>query len=44
MAEKPDTGETLPSLTLDLAGGGRLTMPDDLDAKYMVIPFHRSHW
>ena len=44
MAEKLNTGDRFPRLTLDLVGGGRLTVPDDLDAKYKVILFYRGHW
>ena len=44
MAEKLNTGDTFPSLTLDLVGGGTLTVPDGLDSKYKVILFYRGHW
>ncbi len=44
MAEKLNTGDTFPSLTLDLVSGGTLTVPDGLDAKYKVILFYRGHW
>ncbi len=44
MAEKLNTGDAFPSLTLDLVGGGTLTVPDGLDLKYQVILFYRGHW
>ncbi len=44
MSEKLNTGDTFPSLTLDLVGGGSLAVPGGLDAKYKVILFYRGHW
>lgn len=44
MAEKLDTGDVFPSLTLQLVDGQSLTVPDDLDAGYKVILFYRGHW
>ena len=44
MAEKLNAGDTFPSLTLDLVGGGTLTVPDGLESKYKVILFYRGHW
>ena len=44
MAEKLDTGDVFPSLTLTLPDGKNLTVPDDLDARYKVILFYRGHW
>lgn len=44
MAEKLNTGDTFPSLTLDLVGGGTLTVPGGLESKYKVILFYRGHW
>ena len=44
MAEKLNAGDAFPSLTLDLVGGGTLTVPDGLDSKYKVILFYRGHW
>ncbi len=44
MAEKLNTGDTFPSLTLQLVGGGTMTVPDDFDSKYGVILFYRGHW
>ena len=44
MAEKLDTGEVFPSLTLQLVDDQSLTVPDDMDGKYKVILFYRGHW
>lgn len=44
MAAKLDTGDRFPNLTLNLADGGRLELPDGLDAKYKIILFYRGHW
>ena len=44
MSEKLGIGSVFPNLTIDLVGGGTLSLPDDLDAKYRVILFYRGHW
>jgi len=43
MAEKLNLGDTFPSLTLKLVGGGTATVPDAA-ANYNVILFYRGHW
>ena len=44
MAEKLGTGEVFPDMTLDLVDGGKLELPDGLDARYRIILFYRGHW
>ena len=44
MADKLNSGDSFPTLTLDLVDGTRLTLPDDVDARYKVILFYRGHW
>jgi len=44
MSEKLGIGSTFPNLTVDLVGGGTISLPDDLDARYRVILFYRGHW
>jgi len=44
MADKLNTGDRFPRLTLDLAGGGKLELPGGPDARYKVILFYRGHW
>ena len=44
MAEKLNTGDVFPKLTLKLVDGSTLELPDGIDAKYKVILFYRGHW
>lgn len=44
MAAKLNAGDTFPKLTLNLTDGGKLELPDGIDAKYKVILFYRGHW
>ena len=44
MADKLYEGDAFPSVTLNLVGGGTLTLPDGLDSKYLVVLFYRGHW
>jgi peroxiredoxin len=44
MAAKLNSGDRFPHLTLKLADGGTLELPDGLDARYKVILFYRGHW
>ena len=44
MAEKLNTGDSFPKLTLNLVDGATLDLPDGLDARYKVILFYRGHW
>jgi hypothetical protein len=44
VADKLGSGEQFPTLTLKLAEGGALQLPDGLDARYKVILFYRGHW
>lgn len=44
MADKLDTGDTFPDLTLRLVGDGTLSLPDDFAADYNVMLFYRGHW
>jgi hypothetical protein len=44
MAEKLDTGNIFPTLTVQCVGGKTLALPGDLDGKYKVILFYRGHW
>jgi hypothetical protein len=44
MADKLYEGDTFPSITLNLVGGGTMTIPDDLSSKYLVALFYRGHW
>ena len=44
MAEKLGIGAAVPSLTLNLVGGGTANVPDLTDAKYQLVLFYRGHW
>jgi peroxiredoxin len=44
MAEKLNSGDIFPKLTLNLVDGSTLELPDGVDAKYKVILFYRGHW
>ena len=44
MEDKLNAGDGFPSLTLRLAGGKILNVPEDLDSKYTMILFYRGHW
>jgi hypothetical protein len=43
MADKLNTGDAFPKLTLKLVGGGTATLPLP-DARYQMILFYRGHW
>ena len=44
MSEKLDLLDRFPSITLELAGGGSLTLPEQLDTPYAIVLFYRGHW
>jgi peroxiredoxin len=44
MAEKLNTGDVLPKLSLNLVDGSTLELPDGIDAKYKIVLFYRGHW
>ena len=44
MANKLGQGDAFPHLTLNLVGGERIDLPENLNAKYNVILFYRGHW
>ena len=44
MGEKLNTGDTFPSLALQLVSGGTMMLPNDLNSNYRVILFYRGHW
>ena len=44
MGVKLNTGDRFPAMTMKLADGGTLELPDGLDARYKVIVFYRGHW
>jgi len=44
MSAKLNTGDPFPKLTLNVADGSRLDLPQEPDARYKVILFYRGHW
>jgi len=44
MAEKLNTGDMFPGMTLDLVDGGKLDLPGGIESKYKVVLFYRGHW
>jgi peroxiredoxin len=44
MAEKLNTGDVFPKLSLNLVDGSTLELPDGIDAKYKIVLFYRGHW
>lgn len=44
VADKLNLLDTFPSLTLNVAGGGTVTLPDDISTPYAIVLFYRGHW
>lgn len=44
MAEKLNLLDAFPSLNLNIAGGGTVTLPDDIHTPYAIVLFYRGHW
>ncbi len=44
MGQKLQQGDRFPLITLKLAGGERVTMPDDMPGRYVALLFYRGHW
>ena len=44
MGEKLQQGDRFPSVTLNLANGGAITLPDQADSRYVALLFYRGHW
>ena len=44
MGAKLDMGDTMPSLSLKLVGGGTAIVPDLENANYQLMLFYRGHW
>lgn len=39
-----DNGDRFPDLDVPLVGGGRLSLPGDVDRGWSVILVYRGHW
>ncbi len=44
MADKLNSGDMFPRISLDLVGGGTLDLPGDLKTEYNLVLFYRGHW
>jgi len=44
MGDKLRSGDTLPAVTLNLVGGGNVTLPDEIESDFAVLLFYRGHW
>lgn len=44
MADKLNTGDPFPKMSLQLIDGSTLSIPDGIDAKYRILLFYRGHW
>ena len=44
MSDKLGIGAMFPDMTINIVGGGTITLPTDLNAKYRVVLFYRGHW
>jgi hypothetical protein len=44
MPNQLDMMDTFPSITLFIAGGGTLTVPDEIETPYAILLFYRGHW
>ena len=44
MADKLNTGDAFPAMTIPLVSGGALQLPGGMDTKYRVVLFYRGHW
>lgn len=44
MSHKLNPGELFPSVKLNIAGGGEINLPDDLNTPITIALFYRGHW
>jgi len=44
MADKLNTGDMFPGMTINMVDGTKLDLPGGIEAKYRVILFYRGHW
>jgi len=44
MVDKLGPGDAFPALSLKIAGGDAIKLPEGLDAPLTVVLFYRGHW
>lgn len=44
MADKLNLLDSFPTLSLNIAGGGTVTLREDISTPYAIVLFYRGHW
>ena len=44
MTQRLRAGDKFPPLTVKLASGQTITIPDELNSRYTAVLFYRGHW
>ncbi len=44
VADKLNLLDSFPTLALNVAGGGTVTLPEDISTPYAIVLFYRGHW
>ncbi len=44
MAAKLEPRDQFPDLALNVAGGGAVALPGDIQTDYALVLFYRGHW
>lgn len=44
MADKLNTGDSFPEITLTTTSGSSIQLPADLDTPFTIVLFYRGHW
>ena len=44
MADKLNLLDSFPALSLQVAGGGTVELPEDINTPYAIVLFYRGHW
>ncbi len=44
MTDKLNLLDSFPRVELSIAGGGTLTLPEDIETPYAILVFYRGHW
>ncbi|MGH7947876.1 MAG: hypothetical protein ACREQF_01430 [Candidatus Binataceae bacterium] len=44
MADKLKEGDLFPHFAVETVGHGKLTLPDDIQTRWMVLLFYRGWW
>ena len=38
------TGDPFPDLVLNFSGGGGMSLPQNIDSRFLIAIFYRGHW